>query len=133
LTTWPDFREVKPGHFKRHRAAQQGFFFVHGRRGGAAQQEVLPVLVNVGWPVYQHPQHVKQLRLVLHFVNDHKPLQVRKRFPWLGQPAQRDGVFQIKIVGRVSTDELPGEGGFTHLARPDQLHSPECFQESCKT
>jgi hypothetical protein len=60
----------------------------------------------------------------MNFVDHNQSAQIVQGNHWLVQPALTGQVFQVKIVERIGWNQLPGNCGFSGLARADQRHNP---------
>jgi hypothetical protein len=79
--------------------------------------------------IHQDTQHFGQLRQVLDFINDNQALQVTQSGHRVEQALARNRVFKVKVVSAVGVNKLSGDGGFSHLTRANQFHSPKGLEQ----
>ena len=65
---------------------------------------------------------------VLHLIDDYESTQWLQRRQGLIEAAEIDRILQIEIVDRVLRHQLPRQGRFAALARPDQEHDPAALE-----
>ena len=116
------FADIQAIDFQRHGATQERFALVHHAGRGAAQQQVLAVLVHAPRPVHEHAQRLGQGGQVLDLVNHHQALQTCQRGHGVRQPLARDGVFKIEVMRAGDVDEVARQRGFAHLPGAYQFH-----------
>jgi len=110
-----DFSEIETGEVNEPYAASQRFryAFYEVRRGRPEDKKSDRVLGSV----HQNSQQLEEIRPPLDLVNDGQAGEWFQRGHRRREPANIDGVLQIKIGARLSLRDQPGKRSLTALAR----------------